>query len=330
MRYAQGRDVDQWQSSELDQNDALNAKIMEVWKVAEPTFARTCQEWNTHLEAWSLIVEVARQQFGNRWTIKLMAAAAAGIRSPSEKGGGGADLFDDDQPLCARSRYARLRAGNESWWARILETDRGEQRLHALLLCLAWASERTILRLAPRLSELLESLETTEWNALYDGLEDVLVGAPDREPDKDATKVDVGSISARLGAAMIHRPGRSRIIGTIYSSTVRSQNGNDSRIFQAFLRYAEASIISGSADRLDLEFVQRAHKSSSAFDRYRSRRYMSSEIRTEFAREICNAPSAFPVTLFFAAERHLHGLMSSRISPVGDTAKRENWFEDHT
>jgi hypothetical protein len=72
--------------------------------------------WATNLSPWNNLVEIIRQGWGDVWICFHFANIASGIKSSSETYKEFSDLLDHSKDLCKRARYARLRAGQYSWW----------------------------------------------------------------------------------------------------------------------------------------------------------------------------------------------------------------------
>lgn len=305
----------------FDNSDDLQVKAEKLWESAEISLTRTCDEWATSIEPWQGIVEHARETFGDRWILRMMAAVAAGIRSQTEKGGDAEDLFDVKAPLCSRSRYARLKAGVESFWDRCLNAT-GEELKHALLLALVWASERAIAQLSKRMSTVLDGLCQEDWEHLFDSVELVLRCVPTKGPSA-GTVVDT-DISMRLAAVLSLRGTSVRRISDLYAAALAKPELSDSRVLRAFLNIAEHRMIHGKLEREELEFVRRAYQGAHLQDRFQH--FQGVSMSTMIAREVCRHPGEYPRSFFVSAEKQESVRMSNTIVPVAKVAERDKWF----
>ncbi len=94
----------------------ISAKAKRVILLSADLASRTTAEWAREIEPWSILVESARAEFGERRSLLFLAVVGAAIRSKTVRCDSFSELFDHSKPLCYRVRYARLRAGSASWW----------------------------------------------------------------------------------------------------------------------------------------------------------------------------------------------------------------------
>jgi hypothetical protein len=115
--------------------------------------------WPEGLGPWELLVESARDKFGDRVALNDLAVVAAGVTDPGERGRGHGDLFDASTSLCRRTRHARMRSGDGKWWGATLAlASSDDEKLIALALALLWAAGPTLESNRDRILSLLQSL----------------------------------------------------------------------------------------------------------------------------------------------------------------------------
>ena len=123
--------------------------------------------WDVAIEPWDRVVEIGRRSFGDCAKILELACLGAGIRAKDEQCNEYSDLFDHEQSLVKRARYARLRAGAREWWSRQLD-DAGDDQdlLLALLLFFGYAGSKTIEALIDKVDTVIRAMPEAEWKQL--------------------------------------------------------------------------------------------------------------------------------------------------------------------
>lgn len=146
--------------------------IQKARRVLESVFS----DWANHeggnsasvsLFPWNCIVESARMEFGEQWSLYRMACEASGIQSRSEKGRGKNDLFDNSAPLCDRARYGRLQRGGSAWWLD-QESRIGSdlESMFWLLMVLLWARGNELVDLTPRIEARTAALDDVAYRKM--------------------------------------------------------------------------------------------------------------------------------------------------------------------
>src|SRR6185369_694643 len=122
------------------------SKCLHVIRIAEVQSQRSTLEWATEIGPWELLVEAARDSWGDAPLLLSLAVVAAGIRSKTERCPDAPDLLDRNRPLCRRVRFARLRAGVNSYWAAQLQAVQTSSDAALVLLTLfTWCTSGVIL-----------------------------------------------------------------------------------------------------------------------------------------------------------------------------------------
>lgn len=161
------RFVDLTSHPTIDEDSASAWKCKRILDVATDVSSRTALEWASELSPWDSLTEASRSLFGEHWCNFHLANVSSGIRSSKETCADCDELLDDAKPLCRRARYARLRAGNDRWWMRQLDTaDNHLDLAFGNLILLTWGSHRTITELAAQIGDSVDSLPMETWMSL--------------------------------------------------------------------------------------------------------------------------------------------------------------------
>ena len=104
------------ESIDVEGETAPFIRCREIVTLGSQLSQRAANDWATKIDLWDVLIENARDIFGDCWHFYYFANIAAGIRSQSEKYNDYNNLFDHEMSLCKRVRYARLRAGTVAWW----------------------------------------------------------------------------------------------------------------------------------------------------------------------------------------------------------------------
>jgi hypothetical protein len=148
-------------------------------------------------ELWSSIAEIAREQFGDTWATMSVAIQTAGS-TIKEIPDGSDRLFDNEVPVCARARAARLRRGGSRWWLDQLERASSslDRRLWAGLV-LMWSSVKNLYELAGETSAIVDALSEYEYEALRSTIASAASDRRLRADRKKLAEVDLKPFSDR-------------------------------------------------------------------------------------------------------------------------------------
>ena len=290
---------------------------------------RPLVEWHTSIEPWNEFVQQGIAEFGEHRKFVELANIAAGIRSTEQKCADSPDLFDSNQPLVRRARYARLRAGVKEWWdLQLSSTSDVDQEWMALLLFVTWAGSRTVESLIQTLDGRVANLAPSAWHGLYSSLQNTVNINSDRSWVKtlglrtDALPPSLHPRTALLLAARCTR-------GTADEVNERYLNeyaGDDSI---AMSLRADLHVRRALADRTKwphaVESLRLAYSLGGSISGF-PYQHLGSRLPADVARKVVDDPLAFPATIVRAAENRCRRLDASRVLPVGDAAAEEEWF----
>lgn len=178
----------------INGNDPSHSRYLQFFQAYRKVAALSSTTWRSHLEPWDKLVEAGRATFGDQFIFKILAIYSSAIKSKSDLGISVENIFNTDISLCERVRYARLRSGNAKWWEdQINNTKNEEDKIFLALILLSSATERTLEILAPKLSKLIDRLDSQSWEKLYKNYQAIM-----RFGDDNFTRLNIESFSSDL------------------------------------------------------------------------------------------------------------------------------------
>lgn len=312
-------------------------KMREILKIVQVEQEKTVKEWISELTSWDIIVENCRIFWGEQWLYFLFANVASGIKSNTETYKDFSDLFDHSKSLCKRTRYARLRAGSTDWWKSQLESATDEQeRMFALLVLLTWGSPNTIMNLAELIDSNLNLLSIDNWHRLFRSLNQsvstVSMHIEGRNLPFYAEKLPT-SLSLKT-VTVFGTLAQAEASLEIYHKHLLTYRGKDSSILQFCLSMAlESAINNQSYWQESLAMITHCYAHGLFFGRQQIHyRFQTKEeaiaIPNDIAEEIAQHPERYPHDLAMLIEPIFKKIVDSNITPVGNIAKEQGWFED--
>ena len=330
-----GRMVEHMESEKDGVNDLpFTDQIRRFAKVVDGQVGVSRGKWSRTLVPWNYIVETGMRLFGDRWAFFELAAQAAGIRSSEEKGSGLRDLFDREAALCERARYARLRAGDRTWWSDTLErsSDRAD-RMFAALVLMSWGSAKTIAGNAELLEEHLKSCCDVDWPVIGQSMRriDNAVRGWGRRQRLDISERELGIHgSERLIAALWPRLSRESQ-DLWYESVIGPYSRNDGVVLAVCQRATLTHVRAGKvAWETALTRIAAAYRAIGNWDSaaayFLGRHVAKKGIPRGVAVSILDTPESYPAELIAMAEGALRYRLSESVVPVIEVAKTEGWF----
>ncbi len=308
-------------------------KCLEVIGLAKEQKLLAAQLWATNLTPWNKLVETIRQFWGDTWICFHLANIASGIRSSTEKYADYSDLLDHSKDLCKRVRYARLRAGQYSWWIKQIESSKSEiDKAFSLLILVTWASPKTLERMIPKLDEFVQSFSDVIWKNVYDSLEETFYLRRSSHQDILLDPSLVNDLLNPRTAVLISLRAKTETRKLLYSKYLKEYDGSDSLI----LKLCHDMSLGFLADDYSVwnevrNVIQKSYAKGVVFEPYAfqrlSREITSRTIPDDIALEIACQPSRYPGFLVAIAEIKIKEKVSSTVVPVGETAIINRWFE---
>jgi len=311
-------------------NFSVLDKCNEIFNTVEKESQYSISEWTTEITHWDNLVEKARSLFGERWTFFHLANVASGIKSKSETCKDFTNLFDHSVSLCKRSRYARLRAGNVSYWQNLFEQKSNViDQMFSVLLLITWGSQKTLEQLAKTINIVIEKLPTNDWRRLYKATEESI--SITQQSNNRLIRFNVQSLPEHLNARTVTLLSiRSNNPSDLYSKYLNQYEENDLYV----LKYWQDVVIQLLGEEkisweVALNIISKSYLKGVVSERYAYQIFIRTvsieSLSDEMAKEIAKQPENYPGFLVAAAEAKCRNLVASKVVKVGEIARRENW-----
>jgi len=308
-------------------------KCLEIINISKQYKQLDTYVWATSLTPWNDLVEAIRQCWGDNWICFHLANIASGIKSSKETYADYSDLLDHSKDLCKRVRYARLRAGQYTWWMKQLESSKSEiDKAISLLILTTWASSKTLEKLIPKLDEIVQSLSDSIWANAYSSVEEALNLARSSYQEISLEPDQMNDLLNPRTAILISLRAKHKTRKLLYSKYLKKYNGSDALILKT-CRDMSLEFLSLDYSVWDevRDVIQRSYDKGVVFEPYAfhrfSREITSRTIQEDIAMEIVSQPNNYPGFLVAIAEMKMKEKVASTVIPVGETAIRDKWFE---
>jgi hypothetical protein len=322
----------------LDQPDASHYHnfedaqyCLEIISISKRLVQNDASFWASSLTPWNDLVEAIRQRWGERWICFHLANIAGGIKSSTETYADYSDLLDYSKDLCKRVRYARLRAGNYSWWANQLECSNNEiDKAISLMILTTWAGTKTLVKIIPKLDKIITFLSDSTWKNVYNSVEVAL--NLQRNWMIDLNYDQIGHFLNPRTVALLSLRANNNTRKLLYSNYLRKYEGSDELILKSCYNMS-LGLLSKDYSAWDevRDVIQRSYAKGVVFEPFTYQRYnrhiASRNIPEDIAMEIVSKPNSYPGFLVAIAEMKIKEKVASAIIPVGQIAIRDKWFE---
>jgi hypothetical protein len=291
-------------------------------------------DWATQLAPWDSLVEKGRKVWGDRWAFYHLANVASGIRSAKETSSECADVFDHSTSLCGRARFARLRAGNASWWPKQLSRSSNSlEQAFIILLWASWGSPATI-RNCEVVDAAVTSLPGDEWSSLHDSVEEVVRWTKQQSGSREIP-LNVSELPKSLSprtVVLLKLRANAKASDGLYERYLRRYTGDDVRV----LRTSQASAVKMLDKEANwtphLSVISRSFKDGVVAEPYSYQRFRrgqrSTAVPLAAAVKIMQRADAYPSYLVAVAEARCKEDVATKLVPVARTADTEGWFDE--
>lgn len=311
----------------FDVKDNVDNDIKKYRESISSALESSLYQYRTSLSPWDCIVENGRRIFGNQWCFYILAVIASSIKGRNDDISALDNLDDDTISLCGRARYARLKSGNVKYWEERL-SQKGDKEF-VLLLFMTWATPRVLLELYPLASSIVKkmkkvdlerverALDITSESFLSGANQKIIESAIANYPESDKLKY---LISYRYPPDV-----RAEfILKFIDISSIKNKQKLPIKLYSLI-----GKIWQGSIDDAVLTQIREIYKkSTSDVERYYYPSQGKKEFPLELAQNVMKNCKDYPRAVVVLAERTCRGYAISKMEPIGEIAKRENWFED--
>lgn len=305
---------------------------VEFARVAALESKRTAAEWATEIAPWDRLIEAGRSIWGDRWAFVLLANAASGIRSNSEKCLDCPELLDHARSLSRRARFARLRSGTASWWKKQFDAAQAfSDRMLVCLVALTWATTNTIGGLQDILEATLENLSQEQWAKVFYGARRSIAMARVGDERREQWRANAlrSNLSIRMASVFAMRANdeEGRQLYTKYFESLDC----DDPIALHFTQQGALDLprFGMQAWSPNLDVISRCYGAGLSFEPYMYYQYPPREyegMSIGLARAIIDRAEKLPGSLVRLAEEQCRKEVAAGITPVIRVAEHEGWF----
>lgn len=320
---------------EFNIEDEIDKKINFFINQLECLMQTPTSSWRSSISNWEILVENIITNFGENWSSKTIAIIAAGIKSKDEKFEEFDDLSDSKKSLCKRTRCARLKSGNISYWEKQL----GEpQKLtFKLLTFFTWCTSKTIIHLYPKVSEIMQKLNDKEISIIIKTLKktqnlSTFTSAQTNDlinffqPLHDDNLVKY-IVSLRFAANKEYEFVYKNI--NTFSENLKEEIGDIkfTYLVDSFIRNPNNDV-KLSEIKKHYQNIKRYKFNHYIFHAYHlNSHYDYKEIPIELAQKIMLEPKLYPRIVATIAEKSCRHYANKKTIAVGEIASTKNWFE---
>lgn len=290
--------------------------------------------WATSLTPWNDLVESIRHRWGDQWICFHIANVASGIRSFTEKYSDYSDLLDHSKDLCKRVRYARLRAGNYSWWIKQIERANNDtDKAFSILVLVTWASNKTLEKIISKLDVFTQEFSGKTWSHVYKSIElAVSLRQFNRQNEISLSLDKMNEFLDSKTVVLISLRANSKTRKLIYGKYLKNYDGADPSTLKLCQDMSLEFLVGDYSLWNEVrDVIQRSYAKGVVFEPYTfyriSREITTQTIPKEIALEITSESSKYPGFLVAIAEMKIKEDVASRVIPVGETAVNDKWFD---
>jgi hypothetical protein len=290
-----------------------------------------CEDWATTLIPWNSLVEQGRKTWGERFCFFELANQSAGIKSIDETHTESPDLFDSSKPLCNRARYARLRAGQISYWKKHLELAYKDSTKTAftLLILMAWASSTVLENLVLEVEKAVEAVDEQDWSVLIKALKRFKLRSSHYSQSISKGLVDINNFPETLSTRCIAIFGNRVLNIRLYEKYLKDYEGDSSDILEICQTSAFSILRKDSDVDKFLAIIKMTYKKGILTERFQYQTVKSSFLNSlteEKANKILVEANEYPGFIVATASNIIQARTFKKVKPVIDIATEEHWF----
>lgn len=307
----------------------IDSAILSLASIVAERANRGGVSWRSSLEHWNPIVNALSIITPNSWIERAVANLAAGIRSKTELGAGGEAVYDTLVPRTLRYRFARLRAGQGSWWKTAIEqAQTKDDSYDILLLFYSWASTSVVKEVIKETESLLRDLQVDEYRQLFEAVRASWIGEGRRENLDPAFLRSLKSISLRAWYLL-----GPRTAGSARTAFVERSVDDWSALGTSCCQFAHniaLSMIHQAENEDAIAMLVSCFRggASSSEDRHYGRYYAKHIVGLPLdrAKNILETPLDYPFGILAIAEERAREAIAKELTPIGKVADSDNWF----
>ena len=306
-------------------------KIQFFFKTIEKTLDIDIVSWSNSIVPWDKLIESSRKAFGDKWSQKIVAVIAAGIKSQREKYNEYDVLHDTSKSLCKRVRNARLKSGNTKWWKQQIEES--DDIEFTFLVLFTWGTFKTINSITSIFIDRLEQLEQEKLEKLIDSL--TMVSRINHfdliNQKRIETFVKKQTISPFLKYILSLRFPELKKQKFIYKN-ISDFPYEIKDIVDLKLEYLIEKYLTNPNDLTILSEIKKFYKIQPTFIKRHyqyEREYNEKIIPYERAIEIMKECKDYPRVLSSQAEKACRINASKTTVPIGEISEKNRWFKEN-
>jgi hypothetical protein len=301
-------------------------------EVLDTQLARPVKDWASSLSPWTELTTIATAAWGEVKAVRLFGILAAGAKTGGRASSRYADLLDIRQPICERTRFARLSARNADYWStQFRNAATNDDRLFAAAVAIAWCPFETLLSVIDQIGTVLESLNVEDWYWLANRTRYIRWACGFRDQEGKLKRgILPTSVTPRAACTMAELTSGSlrREIVTRYMADISDPIVDRYRLWLAtdILRFGKKQ---WSPDLAVIsELYRRDVYLADGYDLVYSRKKRANRMSASIARKILTTPRNFPPELVHSAEKSMREHMTARSHSLAEAARRAGWFDD--
>jgi hypothetical protein len=314
--------------SQFDIHDEIDQSILLFKDRVKEIITHDVNVWRTTIAPWEVLVNSGKLIFNDHWSFSVIAVIGAGIRSRDEKFEDCHDLNDEENSLCRRVRYARMKSGNVTYWEEQLADERNIDL--KLLIFFTWATPKAIAALSSVLDAIIGKLSESQHLKLIRSLKKIGRVSTFTTVQKNYIEktFELGTMSDKLKYIICLRFEPQDRAYLIYWHT---DDFDDQNILNLKLEYLIDKYFNKTDDEDLLQSIKDIYHRITMFSNkylYRSQnRLEGTIIPLEIAKKIVTDSKDYPSIVASIAERSCKSYAFQHTVAVGEIAKANKWFD---
>jgi hypothetical protein len=317
--------------SEFEIKDEIDEKIDDFKNTISVLFDMPLIEFKSNINLWDILIESIRKQVKNSRIPIIASIIAAGIKSTDKISEDFRQLNDESKSLCKRVRYARLKSGNIKYWEQELKSTSNINFI--LLVFFNWATPKTIMALLPILNELIKSFNQVEYNNFIKDMSNI--PSIPKFNKKQQSEIEIalkeGKSSEEIQYILSQRFENSNKEKFIYNNITKN-TGVFKKIEEIKFEYLVNKFLINPKEESLLYEIRDMYKNICFYNERHYYGYESNEgskIPLNIAKIIMENCKDYPKLISSIAEKKCRQYSNENLKPIGEIAKRENWFESN-
>ena len=314
-------------------NSTLN-KCLETIKFLKQAHKMPVKEWKTSLTPWHDLVEMLRSQWGEQWILYRLANIAASIYSSKETFQEFHDLLNPSNPLCLRACYARSKSRSTEWWKKqLISTSNETEVMFVSLMLLTWGNSQIFISSYKLMNEVFNGLSTSNWKLVVNALKSVVTNIRSHKSNS-LLSLDVETLPNDLSDRTligISTRLRPELAEKLYLKYFSNYDDSESTVLE-FCQEALIKLANNdpyywiqALEVIEKNYCMGIPIQENLFS-YLLRETGTNVLPANIAETITSHAEKYPRSLVKIAESKCREDVSSKIIPIGEIAKRDQWF----